>query len=328
MYPKFLRGLQLSLFFLLTFTCGQAQSNVPLAFEEREVSVATPQGALYGSLLVPSGIRKPPVALIIAGSGPTDRNGNNLVMQNNSLKMLAFALKDQGIASLRFDKYGVGASATLHIPEDSLLFEDFVGHVGAWIDFLADQKLGSLYLVGHSEGSLLAILAAQQHPKQVRGLVSIAGAGLPIADVLREQLQYQPPAILVPALAHLARLEAGLTVDSVHPFLYSLFRPSIQPYLISWMAYHPALELSKLDMKALIVQGTHDLQVPVHHADSLHRALPTATLEVIDGMNHILKAAPMERAANLKTYNEPETPLEPSLVPLIANFVKLKSGRK
>ncbi len=323
-----LRRVLASIFLLSASIFGMAQTNETRPFEEQAVTVAIPGAELHGSLLLPTGVRRPPVALIIAGSGPTDRDGNNAGMKNNSLKMLAFALKDQGIASLRFDKFGVGASATVHIPEDSLRFEDFVAHVSAWIAFLSEQRLGPLYLVGHSEGSLLAILAAQQHPKQIRGLVSIAGSGLPIGDVLREQLQEHPPGLLVPALAHIAKLESGQRIDSIHPFLYALFRPSVQPYLISWMAYDPSKELQKLECPLLLVQGTHDLQVPTHHLDSLLSAAPAARSLRMDGMNHVLNTAPLDRALNFKSYSDPTLPLAQGLSEGIGQFILDTSSRR
>ena len=118
-----------------------------------------------------------------------------------------------------------------------------------------------------------------------------------------------------------ASLLAGKAVANVNPDLYALFRPSVQPYLISEYKYDPAKEIAKLRIPVLIVQGTHDIQVDVKDARLLAAADPRAKLLLIDGMNHILVDAPAERAANIATYSEPQLPLDPHLVPAIARFL-------
>lgn len=161
------------------------------AQQSEEVFLKTDSAEIAGTLLLPKAQIQPfPVVLIIAGSGPTDRNGNNPSMVNNSLKMVAEGLTSHGIASLRFDKRGVGASSTQKTEID-LRFEDFVHDVEALYDFLVkDQRFSEVYILGHSEGSLIGMIVA--HNVDATGFISIAGAGFPAADILRKQFGNQP----------------------------------------------------------------------------------------------------------------------------------------
>jgi predicted alpha/beta hydrolase len=134
------------------------------------------------------------VALIIAGSGPTDRDGNNPAMRNNSLKMLAEAMNKNGIVSLRYDKRGIARSRNAGLKEADLRFENYVDDAKAWINYLKKElKFTTIFVIGHSEGSLIGMIASQY--KNVTKFVSIAGAGQPADKIIREQLKNQPPSI-------------------------------------------------------------------------------------------------------------------------------------
>ncbi|MEN7550624.1 alpha/beta fold hydrolase [Rapidithrix thailandica] len=287
---------------------------------EKTVTVTTVSGTLEGTLQIPGKNEKMPVALIIAGSGPTDRNGNNPMMTNNSLKMLALQLSQEGIASLRYDKRGVGNSRGAGLKEAEMRFEHFIEDAKAWIHFLKKENaFTQIVVIGHSEGSLVGMIAAQ-HAKADR-YISIAGSGRPAGQLIREQMQAQPPVVREQALPVLDKLEKGDTVESTPPMLQALFRPGIQPYLISWFKYDPQKEIAKLAMPTLILQGTTDIQVSTKDAEALSQANPQAKLSLIEGMNHVLKEAPQERMQNLQTYNQPDLPLKQEVVEEIANFV-------
>jgi uncharacterized protein len=308
-----------TLFLFLSFSLAvQAQTSC----REDTVSLSIATGMLKGSLLLPAQAKKPvPVALIIAGSGPTDRNGNNPMMQNNSLKMLAESLCQQGIASLRYDKRGIGGSAAAFTTEDELRFDDFVNDAAAWARQLQqDKRFSKLIIIGHSEGSLLGMLAARQ--VGAAGFISLAGAGTPADSAIRQQLMNQPAVVQEAAFPALDSLAAGHLVKQVNPMLFALLRPSIQPYMISWFAYNPQLEIQKLSAPVLIVQGTTDIQVEETHARKLAKAAPKAQLLLIPGMNHILKEAPADLQQNFTTYNQPELPLAPGLMPPLIDFIK------
>jgi pimeloyl-ACP methyl ester carboxylesterase len=283
--------------------------------------LATNTGDISGILLLPESTAKPPVVLMIAGSGPTDRNGNNPMMTNNSLKMLAEGLVENTIASVRFDKRGVGQSAGAAISESELRFEDYIDDVLAWIDLLVkDSRFGDLIVLGHSEGSLIGMVAAQS--KHVDKYISVAGAGIPVGGLLRKQLKNQPPFVLEQSMPIIEKLEQGETVENVPQMLFSLFRPSIQSYMISWMKYDPSAEIAKLKCPSLIIQGSTDIQVDISDAEKLSGSNKKAKKVIIDGMNHIFKPAPSDRLQNAATYNNPDLPLAEGFITKIVNFIK------
>ncbi|WP_228237460.1 alpha/beta hydrolase [Allomuricauda sp. M10] len=305
----------LLLFILAGFYLGYSQS------KEQAITLKTASGIIEGSMLIPSTPENPPVVLIIAGSGPTDRDGNNPFMKNNSLKMLAEGLAEKGIASLRYDKRGIGESKSAGLEESKLRFEHYVDDAKAWVELLAgDPKFSKIVVLGHSEGSLIGMIASQN--KNVAQYISVAGVSDPAAKILKEQLKAQPAFVSELSNPILDQLEMGKQVDSVPPMLYSLFRPSVQPYMISWFQYDPKSELAKLKIPILIVQGTTDIQVDVSNATELSEANPKAKLELIEGMNHILKPAPADRNANIATYSMAELPLIDGLLERITSFIK------
>jgi hypothetical protein len=289
--------------------------------EEKAITLETASGKIEGSLLIPSTPENPPVVLIIAGSGPTDRDGNNPFMKNNSLKMLAEGLAEKGIASLRYDKRGIGESKSAGVEESQLRFEHYVDDAKAWVALLAgDPKFSKIVVLGHSEGSLIGMIASQN--KDVAQFISVAGVADPAAKTLKEQLKAQPAFVSELSNPILDQLEMGKQVDSVPPMLYSLFRPSVQPYMISWFQYDPKTELAKLKIPILIIQGTTDIQVDVSNATALSEANLNAKLEIIEGMNHVLKPAPTDRTANIATYGMPALPLIDGLLERITTFIK------
>jgi len=293
------------------------------AAETRGEEVTTAE--LAGTLLKPANVEKPPVVLLIAGSGPTDRNGNQGGAGPGSLRQLAEALAERGIASLRFDKRGIGRSPT-SMREDQLDFDTFVNDAGAWIKLLAARgDLGPLYLAGHSEGGMIAIRLARR--ETVAGIVLLATPGRRFSVILREQLTNAlPQPLRDEAFAALAALERGETVANVSAPLLPLFRPSVQPFLRSEIAMDPAAELAQLRAPLLIASGGHDLQVTAADAQALVRARPDARRFEAPEMNHVLKAAPAGRAEQQAAYSDPTLPLIPGLVDAVATFVK-NAGR-
>lgn len=280
----------------------------------------TKTGKIRGTLLFPKSNAPVPVVLIISGSGPTDRDGNNPVMKNNSLKMLAEELLKNNIASLRYDKRGIAESKDAAKEEKNMSFDDLVNDAAEWIKLLkADKKYSKVIVAGHSEGSLIGMIAAKQGGADA--FVSIAGAGHPADEILKEQLKTQPESLRNICYPMLDSLKKGKTIDSVPKMLYALFRPSVQPYMISWFKYDPRAELKKLTIPILILQGTTDLQVSEGDAQALFNANNKSEYHLIKGMNHILKAAEEDRDKNIATYSNPDLPLKPELVINIVNFI-------
>jgi pimeloyl-ACP methyl ester carboxylesterase len=288
------------------------------------ITLDTPTGKIAGTLLVPAISGPVPLVVIVAGSGPTDRNGNSPLIPgaNNSLKLLAEGLAERGIASLRYDKRGIGASAAAMVSEAALRFDMYADDAAGWVRRLrSDSRFSTITVVGHSEGSLLGMLATQR--ASADGYVSIAGAGRAADKILREQLGRQlPPDLLTFSNKALDALLAGHTVDSVPPPLGALFRPSVQPYLMSWLRVDPQVEIARLAVPVMIVQGTLDSQVPQADAQLLAHAQPKAKLLIVDGMNHVFKRAAADNAAQRASYGDPTLPDAPELVEGIASFVK------
>jgi uncharacterized protein len=287
-----------------------------------EFSLKTPTGAIQGTLTTPANAGKnPPLVLLIAGSGPTDRNCNGPGFKTDAYKKLAEALAQRGVAMLRYDKRGVAGSKAAAGREEDLTFDTFIQDAMAWVDTLRNTgRFGKITVAGHSEGSLIGMVTARR--AQADRYISIAGAGRNIRDVLKTQLANLPDSMRMEAYRGLDSLRAGKRVQKPNPLLYNLFRPSVQPFVISWMQYDPAEEIAKLDIPVAIVQGGHDIQVAMSEAERLREARPAAKWIVFDAMNHLLKDAPADRNANLATYNQPDLPLTTGLAEAIADFVK------
>jgi len=288
-------------------------------------AVATSDNVLHSSLLLP---KEPgnevPVVLLLSGSGPTDRNGNSPMLpgKNNSMQMLAEGLAENGIASLRYDKRGVGESVKAMVAEADLRFETYVDDAVAWCEQLrGDKRFSVVVIAGHSEGSLIGMLAAKRC--NAGGFISIAGAGRAAADILRTQLAGKlPPELATQNDEILKNLEAGKTTENPPAELAALYRSSVQPYLISWFRYDPAKSIAALTVPVLIVQGTTDLQVSVDDAKRLATASPKAKLLLVDGMNHVLKEVPPDREKQMASYSDPTLRLAPEFLAGVVDFVR------
>lgn len=290
--------------------------------EKEIVITSAAETELYGTLLSKNNQQK--IAIIIAGSGPTDRNGNSsLAAATNEYQMLAHSLDSQNIASFRYDKRGIAKSTIPHFKEGDLVFEDYVNDAEKIFDYLQDT-LGfkNIYFIGHSEGSLIAMLASEK--KKVKGYISVAGAGRPIDVILEEQMQKQPlPDSVKNQVAPIfTQLKKGKEVTNVPEILAPLFRKSIQPYIISWMKYSPENEIKKLKCPVLILQGSCDIQVQMVDAENLHNANKKSLLEIIPNMSHTLKNAGKDCVNEKETYTEGDMPIDNILVHDIVKFIE------
>jgi len=299
-----------------------ADSLPPLPREA--VVLQTHVGVVNGTLLLPAAApgQRPAVALLIAGSGPTDRDGNSRLIPGGpaSLRLLAESLARCGIATLRYDKRGIAASPISADAMRALRFDDYVDDAAAWLERLrADRRFARVVVVGHSEGALIGAIAAARVPGTA--VVSISGAGKPAADILHDQLATRlPPPLAARADSILAELRAGRLVDSVPPVLRSVFDPSVQAYEISWFRYDPPAALARVAAPVLVVQGTNDIQVSVDNARRL-AAVPGARLVLVDSMTHVLKLAGSDQAAQMRTYTDGSLPLAPALVRAVVDFI-------
>ena len=257
---------------------------------EHAIELPTAWGKLSGTLLLPEGRGPFTAVLLVAGSGPTDRDGNNplLPARIDNMKRLAQALATRGIASLRYDKRGVGASSFPGLSEEALRFEHLVDDaVQLGLCLHEDPRIARLVLAGHSEGALIAALAAED--ARACAVVSMAGAARRASVLMRRQIEgHLPQDLAQPALSALAALERQETVAEVPDALVLLFRPTVQPYLISWFRHDPAEVVARLPVPVLLVHGSADTQVAVEHARQLQQGRPDARLALVDGMDHLL----------------------------------------
>lgn len=290
--------------------------------QEDTIRLPFSHGVLEGSLRVagePAAGR--PLVIFVAGSGPTDRNGNQPQGGAATLKLLADSLAQRGVSTFRYDKRNIGRSVFDSIREEDLRFDTLVSDLGLWIGhFEDDDRFDRIILAGHSEGALVATLAADRYPG-VDGLVTLAGAGRTADTLIMIQLERQPPFIREAADSLFRLIRAGQPAESP-PFLMALFRPSVQPYLRSWMMYDPAEWVARLEMPVLVVQGGQDLQVFAEDADRLAGSARDGTRLDIQDMNHILKAV-SDQDDNIRSYTDAERPLHPLLISGLMEWIQL-----
>lgn len=299
-----------------------------LLVNEEAIKLETPTGDIYATLKVPGSKKKIPLALIIAGSGPTDRDGNQSSMKGNSLKMLSDGLYYNDIATLCFDKRGIAQSKAASMDESDLRFENYIDDVRQWIKLLSkDKRFSEIIVIGHSEGSLIGMVACENN-SNVKKFISIAGVGESAGNILKWQLEKQlagqPEQVKNMIFSYIDKLEQGETISNVPPTLNSLFRPSVQPYMISWFKYDPQKEIGKLNIPILIIQGDHDIQVTPKQAELLLKGNPRAEIQIIQNMNHVMKNSEnMDMQEQMKnTYNNPFQPINKEMVENIVSFIK------
>jgi pimeloyl-ACP methyl ester carboxylesterase len=270
-----------------------------------------------------------PVVLIHAGSGPTDKDGNNrLGSKTNGLKMLGRALAERGIACLRIDKRGIGGSQKALTKAEQIRPETYVADAAAWVKFLrADKRFTKVGCVGHSEGSLIGILAGRK--EKLDAFVSLCGPGRRFSDILREQLKDQLTEVeRKPIEALIRSLEAGKTTDEVpkdaSEQVAALFDKNNQLFLISMFKYDPAAEVGKLGCPVLVVTGTHDCQMSVVEGKKLAAGAKGAKHVIVKGMCHVLKETDeTDRKKQFETiYQDLKAPLHPKLASELADFLK------
>ena len=273
---------------------------------------------LHGTLIESESLNST-LAVIIAGSGPTDRDGNNVNIKGNYLMMLAEGLNENGISTFRYDKRGVGKSLGDITSPDEIKFTDYINDVISIINhFRETKKYKRITVIGHSEGALIGMIASRSIADS---FISIAGAGEDYLTLIERQLSIQPEYIKSMSTPILKQLKNKKPVDSVPPLLNSLFRSDVQVYLIDASSYLPVVEISKLDIPVLIIQGTHDIQIDVDDAIKLDMAAKNSQLELVEGMNHVFRQASENRLLNIQTYGNPNIPIDNNMVDLVSEFI-------
>jgi len=292
---------------------------------ERQLTAPGPLAPLAGTLLDAG--KRAPVVIIIPGSGPTDRDGNNpLGVTAAPYRLLAQGLAQRGVTTVRIDKRGMFGSKAAIANPNAVTIADYAADAHTWAK-AARAATGAkcVWLLGHSEGGLVA-LAAGQDRSDLCGIISVAAAGRKLGTIIREQLVANPAnaPIIAPAYAALARLEARQRFNNadIPPALQPLFGEAIQPYMIDLLSYDPPRLAASLKLPLLVLQGDRDLQVTPVDARALVGVQPKAQLVILTDVNHLLKSVPTtDRAANMATYANPSLPVSPLAIDAIAIFV-------
>jgi alpha-beta hydrolase superfamily lysophospholipase len=282
-------------------------------------------GNLDAVLTMPADVERPPVALLIAGSGSTDHDGNGPQAKPATLKKLAEQLAERKIATLRYDKRGAGGwKAEFGKPED-FRFKDYVDDAASLVNYLRTSgKFARVVVAGHSEGGLVAILTARQ--AQVDRLVLLVTAARRQGDLVKAQLERKqlPPDVLDPIVRAIDSIMAGQTVDPP-PRGFSV-APSMQPSLASAFIIDPIDPLKSIDKPILIIGGGRDLQVARLDFSALAAASPLAKTLWVPDMNHVLIDV-TDDADNLAAYNQPDRALDITMVDAMAAFIKADDRR-
>ncbi len=309
---------------LVAMSVQTADTIAPGVAVESPYTIESGALELGGTLVIPRGATgRVPVVVIIAGSGPTDRNGNSLMgIRPNSYAQLAWQLAQRGIASLRYDKRAMpGTKGTFDLTKMTL--DDFAADARAAAESLAhDSRFSKVVLLGHSEGSALALIAARQGAP-VAGVISVSGLGRPLGVVMREQLARQfDSATLVRYDTAMAQYLRGEQPKDVPPQLGPLFVPINLSFMKSLTAFDPPAAIRSVRQPVLIVQGGRDLQVTVADADRLHTAKPDAQLVVVPLANHVLKqTTDTTVVGQMPTYQNPTVPIMPDVANAIAAWI-------
>ncbi|TYB70480.1 alpha/beta hydrolase [Bizionia saleffrena] len=305
--------IQFILLFLLISNVVMAQDNTNLS---EEIII---NEFIEGTLLVPNAIEKPNLVIIIAGSGPTDRDGNQNFLKNNALKKLAVGLSNRNIATFRYDKRVVTQIKKGKI-DKNILFKDFITDAISVLDYFKNEaRFNHIYVAGHSQGSLVGLVAAKD---KADGFISLAGAGQSIDGVILEQITKTAPMFREEAEKTFVVLREGKTTDEYPKALEALFNKGLQPFISNWMSYNPQTEIQKLNIPILIINGTKDLQVTEAEAELLHLSAPQSKLQIIENMNHVLVTIEGGTLENSKSYNESARTLSPEIFEAIISFIK------
>ncbi|KOY52302.1 alpha/beta hydrolase [Polaribacter dokdonensis] len=298
----------LSFIMLVIFSISSAFSQV----KTEEITINNMAIQLPGTLTY--SLENQPLIIWVHGSGGVNRNGNT----PNYIKQFRDEINKKEIAFFSYDKRTANLKNAKFIQEDGIYFSDFVSDLKEVINkFKDDKRFSEIILAGHSQGSLIAMLALENVDKYI----SIAGAGETIDKTLVRQITAQSPAFGKLTEQYVKELKENGSIKSVDPNLMSLFAPQNQPFLNSWIKLDPIEEIKKVTLPTLIINGDKDIQVQVSDAEKLKEAKPDAQLVIIKNMNHLLKQIEKDED-NLKSYMNSDYAISNELVETIAIFIK------
>ena len=303
-------------------------TSIPIfAADQREIQAQGPEGALRGTI-TRAQIPDSPLALIIPGSGPIDRDGNSFLgLRINTYRLLAEGLATQGVSTVRIDKRGMYGSVAAIKNPNAVTINDYAFDIKTWVAAIRKETdARCVWLIGHSEGGLVSLVAAQHLP-ELCGLVLVAAPGRSLGLILREQLESNPAnaSILDDAKSIISKLEAGNKIEaaSMNPVLLPLFHPDVQDFLISQLTLDPAKLIAQVKKPVLILQGLRDIQVSANNAVLLKEANPNAEIKWLENTNHILRTVKSDdRSVNLQTYSDISLPLADGVIDSISAFIQ------
>lgn len=259
-----------------------------------------------------------PLIIWVHGSGNVDRNGNQKpVVKANYIKQFRDAVNKQNIAFFSYDKRTANSKNSAFL-KDGVYINDFIFDVKEVVNhFKNDKRFSEIILAGHSQGSLIAMMAL----KNVNKYISIAGVGDTIDKIIVKQISTKNVEIGRIAEAHFRELNKTGEIIEINPNLISIFAKQNQPFLVSWAELNPIVEIKKINIPTLLINGDKDLQVQTIDAENLKKAKPDAKLVLIKNMNHVLKHIEKEEE-NMKSYMSPDFPISTQLIKTIVQFVK------
>lgn len=305
----------LVIFLLFIFSISVAQE---VTYTSKEVTISK---HINGTLLTSIDANKPDLAILIAGYGPTDRDGNQNFLKTNNIKKLAIGLTKNGIATFRYDKRIVKQIRQNNV-DKNLSFDDFVTDAIDVLDYFKNlNQYNKIYIVGHDQGSLIGMLAAKD---KADGFISIAGAGQTIDSVIIEQIEKTAPQFTADTKRIFNILKSGKTTTDYPVALSSIFNIETQRFFMSWMKHNPVDIISTLNVPTLIINGTKDLQVSEAEALLLKEAAKDASIQIIKNMNHVMVTIAGDDLENSKSYNESQRPLADGLLEKIISFITSK----
>lgn len=287
---------------------------------EEDITIWNDSIQLNGTLSYKKESKQAPLAIFVQGSGNPDRNGNQLTanVKANYIKMLADSLTQRGIAFFRFDKRNVTKANRKHILKQ-YLFDYLVQDVQKIIShFSSDKRFSQIIVIGHSQGSLVGMLAINQN---VDKFISLAGLGKSADKTIIDQVSAQNKQLGKTAKQHTEELIETGTIKEINPFLISLFAKQNHEFLLSYFKHDPARIISEVQIPTLIINGDKDLQVSTWHAETLHTASSNSKLVIIPNMNHVLKHI-NEDSENMQSYFFAEFSLATTLTDTIEQFIK------
>lgn len=259
-----------------------------------------------------------PLIIWIHGSGPIDRNGNQPA-QNvgaNYIKQFRDAVNKKNIAFFSYDKRT--ANKNNHKFLKGIQFKDFALDANEVINyFYKGKRFSEIILIGHSQGSLVAMLASEKTNKYI----SLSGPSETIDKTILKQLGEKNSTLAEAAQQQFDTLRIKGKIEVINPFLMSIFSKQNQGFLYSWMQINPTEEIQKLTIPVLILNGDKDLQVKIEDAKALHTAKPTSELVIIENMNHVLKEIHKDEE-NLSSYYSSDFPISPKLIKTVVSFIK------